>query len=208
MDHQNHWIAHLPPASHALPRVLGMVILKSAIIPISWNQTLETGKKRSLLSLRGGPDFESGQSAQYTSGSPITLFDARLTIETFFVTLCQHNKNSVTTSKGCSKPPTHGISGVMASNEVNVEWHDIAGLHGVDIVHVVLILISSAQVGVAFIVRVRGAYGVLDRAGEICSSCISTPSNLNIFYDMSWDLPFFKTAVTRAPQSSTCLGPV
>jgi hypothetical protein len=68
----------------------------------------------------------------------------------------------------------------MASHEINVKSHNVANLQGVEFVHVVLVLIASTEVGVAFIVCIGGGHGVLDGASTICTHPVST-SELYIY---------------------------
>lgn len=68
---------------------------------------------------------------------------------------------------------TYGISRMMARHKVNVERQDVSSFHGVDVVDVVLVLIPSAEVRVAFVARVSSVHGVFYRAGEIYRRSVS-----------------------------------
>lgn len=52
------------------------------------------------------------------------------------------------TYKTCA---THGISWMMARDEVDVESQDITGLYGLDVVLIILVLVPSAEIGVALV---------------------------------------------------------
>lgn len=64
---------------------------------------------------------------------------------------------------------THGIARMMSGDEVNVKFEDVARLHGLNTLQVVLELIAPTQVGVTVVILVRLLYGVFNGACDICA---------------------------------------
>jgi hypothetical protein len=62
----------------------------------------------------------------------------------------------------------------VTGDQVNMEVEDIAGLDNLDVIDVVLVLISSAKVGVALVVLVGFRHTVLYRPGLVCTFLGST----------------------------------
>lgn len=69
---------------------------------------------------------------------------------------------------------THGIAGTMRGHEVNVEVDDVAYAVRLQKIHVVIVLVTSAQEKVAVVVGVNVVNGILDRAGAIYINSLAT----------------------------------
>lgn len=62
---------------------------------------------------------------------------------------------------------------MVSGNKVDVKHQKIACLHHLHIIHVILVLITPAEICVAVICVVRFCYRIFNGSGDICSIMVS-----------------------------------